>query len=418
MSEPIFHTVITNPVGSRQDAHHKQPPDPGKPSLVQRPCMYLTCFVKFLPVIFISLIVCWSYYAYFVAVILTIMTNISEQVICATIFHLITILFVWSYYMIVFTPAGTVPSHWRLSSERVESLASAKSEEEWKSVLSEVRVELGCVVQQRSVQNAVRYCEKCLCIKPDRSHHCSVCETCTLKMDHHCPWVNNCVGFANYKFFLLFLGYALSYCIFIAATSARHFLRIWILKEEDSDTAEDENHIENHAEKYHLLFVFFISILFCLSISSLFCYHIWLVLHNRTTLEQFRAPMFSNNVSDPSGWSLGRRNNVEEVFGSSVFSWLLPIKTTLGDGLSFPVKHPLGDLPNHERGAQHNALSVANASIIHETPSRTLINPSIGPKGKISVTETSNSLVRIDNNGCTKTIMLGQPDDDDQTMQA
>ena len=69
-------------------------------------------------------------------------------------------------------------------------------------------------------------------------------------------------------------------------------------------------------------------------------------------------------------------------------------------------------------GAQHNSVSVANASIIHETPSRTLINPSIGPKGKISVTETSNSLVKIDNNGFTKTIMLGQPDDDDQTMQA
>ena len=49
------------------------------------------------------------------------------------------------------------------------------------------------------LQGAVRYCEKCACVKPDRAHHCSVCGACVLKMDHHCPWVNNCVAFYNYK---------------------------------------------------------------------------------------------------------------------------------------------------------------------------------------------------------------------------
>ena len=37
-------------------------------------------------------------------------------------------------------------------------------------------------------------CPKCCSIKPERAHHCSVCQRCIRKMDHHCPWVNNCVG--------------------------------------------------------------------------------------------------------------------------------------------------------------------------------------------------------------------------------
>ena len=128
----------------------------------------LDSFVKSLPVIFISLIVCWSYYAYFVATVILIMTDMVEQVICGVIFHIITLLFIWSYYMIVFTPPGSVPPSWRLSQANVDMLAAAKSEEEWKSILTEVTSHLGCSVKQRSVQNAVRYCEKCLCIKPDR----------------------------------------------------------------------------------------------------------------------------------------------------------------------------------------------------------------------------------------------------------
>ena len=72
-----------------------------------------------------------------------------------------------------------------------------------------------------------RYCEKCVHIKPDRCHHCSVCGVCVTKMDHHCPWVNNCVGFKNYKFFILFLGYAFIYCIFVAFTSLPYFIQFW-----------------------------------------------------------------------------------------------------------------------------------------------------------------------------------------------
>lgn len=48
----------------------------------------------------------------------------------------------------------------------------------------------------------MRFCDRCQLVKPDRAHHCSVCGVCVLKFDHHCPWINNCVNFSNYKFFV------------------------------------------------------------------------------------------------------------------------------------------------------------------------------------------------------------------------
>ncbi|RUS76605.1 hypothetical protein EGW08_015647, partial [Elysia chlorotica] len=59
----------------------------------------------------------------------------------------------------------------------------------------------------QNVSEVVSICKKCIAPKPPRTHHCSICGKCVLKMDHHCPWLNNCVGYYNHRYFLQFIFY-------------------------------------------------------------------------------------------------------------------------------------------------------------------------------------------------------------------
>lgn len=49
------------------------------------------------------------------------------------------------------------------------------------------------------------FCTSCIIRKPLRSKHCSECDRCVAKFDHHCPWVDNCIGQDNLKYFVGFI---------------------------------------------------------------------------------------------------------------------------------------------------------------------------------------------------------------------
>ncbi|KAJ1849446.1 palmitoyltransferase for Vac8p [Coemansia sp. RSA 2703] len=177
-----------------------------------------------------------------------------------------------------------------------------------------------------------RYCLKCNVPKPDRAHHCSVCGICVLKMDHHCPWLNNCVGFHTQKAFMLFISYAALYCLGSFISSLVFFIRLF------TTTLGDEGVM------IEMMILCVLAGSFSLCLLGFTGYHIYLLVQNQTTIESyesntFRLPNEESRVKSKKVnlFDVGTKKNFVQVFGARWTHWFIPTPTTTGDGIRFPI---------------------------------------------------------------------------------
>ena len=66
-------------------------------------------------------------------------------------------------------------------------------------------------------------CPDCEVIRTPRCRHCTLCQRCVDRFDHHCPWVNNCIGRGNYIYFYFFVITQCLYLLSVVVISLIYF---------------------------------------------------------------------------------------------------------------------------------------------------------------------------------------------------
>ncbi|CAK9300294.1 unnamed protein product [Gordionus sp. m RMFG-2023] len=176
----------------------------------------------------------------------------------------------------------------------------------------------------------LQWCNFCKGYKPPRAHHCRRCQRCVMKMDHHCPWINTCVGHFNQKYFIYFLISAVLGCLH---SSVLLIYTLYLIIKNPYAF-----YLFRHTEFYvYLLHLFTIglSIGVVLFVSILCYFQLKAVLYNTTEIEDWiikkilRFGNERNSFKNP--FDLGVKKNLKQFFGLDHTNIIL-------DGMNWPVR--------------------------------------------------------------------------------